>query len=106
MSNPHRRRRFTAEEGSALIAEWHQRNVGESQSAFCQRRQIGLWVLRYWLKRGTAQSAGGFVQVTAASRMTSLEATIGAVRLRIEPGFDPEFLRAVVCCLARMEESC
>jgi hypothetical protein len=104
MSETHRHRRFTAEEGAALIAEWHQCSAGESQAAFCQRRQIGLLVLRYWLGRGAASSSGGFVQVATAPRVVGLDAVIGAVRLRIEPGFDPELLRAVVSCLSKTED--
>jgi len=106
MSETHRHQRLTVEEGATLIAEWHQRSAGESQSAFCQRRQIGPWILRYWLGRTAAPSPGGFVQVVTSPRVTGLDATIGTVRLHIKPGFDPELLRAVVNCISMVEGAC
>lgn len=104
MSISHQRRRLTTEEGSALITAWQRRQGDESRRDFCLRQAIGPWILSYWLKRLALRTPVGFVQVTSVVSAPALEATIGSVRLRICPGFDPVLLRAVVSCL--VEVSC
>ena len=46
------------------------------------------------------------MQVVTSPHANGLDATIGVVRLHIEPGFDPELLRAVVNCLSMIEGTC
>lgn len=98
------RRRLTTDEGSALIAAWQRRPGDERRRDFCLRQAIGPWILSYWLKRLAVREPSGFVQVASAVSLPALEVSIGAVHVRIRPGFDPVLLRAVVSCLA--EVSC
>ena len=97
-ANPHRR--LSQHEGADLVAAWLARVEGMTRVAFCHQRQIGPWVLRYWLTRGAGQARSGFVRVIRPPCASALEVGIGAARIRLHRDFDPELLRAVVSCLS------
>lgn len=107
MPEPHHQRRLTAREGTALVRVWHRRRAAESQAAFCRRRKIGPWILRYWLNRTVPQVHPGFVQVTAVPQCAPfLEVSIGGAQIRLRHDFDPALLRAVAACLTVGEAAC
>ena len=100
MQKIHHQRHLTAQEGQSLIAAWHSRKSGQSRSAFCQEHGIGLWVLRYWLRRPSTPSAPGFVEITTAPLSHVLEVVVGDALVQVRRGFDPALLRSVVAALA------
>ena len=98
--------------GRALVSAW--RVSGLSQAAFARQakvpeQRIGYWRLR--LSGLEASASSGFVEITSAAgaRCASPSGMLvelsDSVRVRVEPGFDPALLRAVVRALAT-EASC
>lgn len=103
--------------GRALVEAW--RASGLSGAAFCRSRNLRPQRLHYWRERlgypikiqrtthvpTTAPSSvvpsSGFVQmvVGATSSTTDVEIVVGGAAIRVQPGFDPALLRAVVAAL-------
>lgn len=89
-----------------LIAE--QGGSGRTAAAFCQERGLRLSQFYGWRKRLRQSSARQFLEVqvmrapktplVASSRAIEV-CLAGGQRIRVEPGFDPSHLRAVVAAL-------
>ena len=89
-----------------LIAE--QGGSGQTAAAFCQERGLRVSQFYAWRKRLRQSPARQFLEVqvlrtpgtplVASSRAIEV-CLAGGQRLRVEPGFDPHHLRAVVAAL-------
>jgi transposase len=92
-----------------LVAE--QSGSGQSIAAFCRDRGLPTGQFFAWKKRLSRAGTEEFieVQVQRAPSQTPKEKCGGAIeihltegwRIRVEPGFDAEHLRAVVAALER-----
>jgi hypothetical protein len=87
-----------------LIAE--QSGGGQSVRAFCQGRGLTTSQFFAWKKRLRESAADEFVEVRVerapapAAHSVAIEVHLAeGRRIRVEPGFDPEHLRAVVKAL-------
>lgn len=103
--------------GRALVEAW--RASGLSGAAFCRSRSLRPQRLHYWRERlgypikilrtthlpttvpSSVVPASGFVQmvVGATPSTTDVEIVVGGALIRVQPGFDPALLRAVVSAL-------
>ena len=101
------------EHGREVRAKWRgliaeQAGSGQSAAAFCQDRGLRVSQFYGWRKRLRPSSARQFleVQVMRAPEKPAI-APSGAIEIRlaegrrivVEPGFDPDHLRAVVAAL-------
>jgi len=74
--------------------------TGESVRSVAAQLGIREGTAYIWMKQARAAKATQFARLvpTAAVRST-LTVEVGAATIRLEPGFDPEFLLAVVSAL-------
>ena len=98
-----RRRRRGAAEQEREVDGW--RASGLSPAQYAARRGYSIESLRRWTKTAGASrdlSAPQFVrlEIAASPKSRALVVEVGAARMLVEPGFDPEHLRAVVAALA------
>jgi hypothetical protein len=99
MSHPRR----TLAQRAALVQQW--RASGLSALAFARRHGFAPQNLPRWAARldtsspAPASAALTFVRLETAPRAL-LVVEVGAARVRVEPGFDPALLRAVVVALS------
>ena len=91
---------------SGLISE--QRESGETVEAFCRERGLTTSQFYTWRKRLRRSSAERFLEVQIAKPAARpAPSERGAIEIRlaegrcvlVEPGFDPDHLRAVVAAL-------
>ncbi len=93
---------------AARVAEW--RASGETAPTFCKGKDFSPGGLRYWASRlrkpgdGVAPKEVRIAQVVrtpqpAPAAETPILIEVGAVRLGLRRGFDPEVLRAVLYVL-------
>ncbi|MBK7928956.1 MAG: hypothetical protein IPJ98_16155 [Bryobacterales bacterium] len=88
-----------------LIAE--QGESGETVGAFCRERGLATWQFYTWRKRLGGPVAERFLEVQVAKVARLAPSQRGAIAIRlgegccvlVEPGFDPDHLRAVVAAL-------
>jgi hypothetical protein len=89
-----------------LISE--QGGSGQSIAAFCRERGVPEWEFFAWKKRLRQAAAQPFVEVqlvepipeqSTAPACAIEVALAGGRRVFVEPGFDPDHLRAVVAAL-------
>lgn len=114
-STPARLRRGESA-GRALVRDW--KASGLSQAAFARRRGISAQRLGYWrLRLGqlppeAAPSDSAFVEIpTVASSAPNGIGTLvvefwGGIHVRVERGFDPVLLRAIVVVLTGAVTPC
>ena len=90
----------------ALITEQH--SSGQSAGAFCRDRGLRVSQFYGWRKRLRHSSARQFLEVqvarppgpSAAASSRAIEVCLsGGQRVRVEPGFDADHLRAVLAAL-------
>ena len=105
MSRPRR----SLDARTALVAQW--RSSGLSAFAFAKRHGFAQANLSRWaarLKRPSAREplrALTFVRLETAPRGAALLVEVGSARVRVEPGFDPALLRAIVTALTETPSS-
>ncbi|MBA3684538.1 MAG: hypothetical protein H0W72_04775 [Planctomycetes bacterium] len=103
--------------GRALVEAW--RASGLSGAAYCRSRNLRAQRLHYWRERlgypikvlrtthqpttvpSSVVPSSGFVQVVVGptSSTTDVEIVVGGAVIRVQAGFDPGMLRAVVSAL-------
>lgn len=100
--------------GRALVEAWQA--SGLSGAAYCRQQGMRPQRLHYWRERlgypikvvaearrttvSSSSVASGFVEmVVGAPPTTDVDIVVGGARIRIQPGFDPNLLRAVVATL-------
>jgi hypothetical protein len=94
------RPRRSPDQQAALVALWRQ--SGLSALAFAKRHGFSPQSLARWAalrSPAPAPSALTFVRLETAARAAALVVEVGSARVRVEPGFDPTLLRAVVSAL-------
>lgn len=92
---------------AARVAEW--RASGETAPTFCKGKEFTPGGLRYWASRLRKPGEGGCKEVRLArvvrtpqpapAAETPIVIEVGAARLGVRRGFDPEVLRAVLSVL-------
>ncbi len=99
------RQRRGAAEQEREVQGW--RSSGLTAAQYAARRGYSVASLMRWAKAaradvGTTETAPRFVRLEVATspRSSALVLEVGAARIRVEPGFDAEHLRAVVAALA------
>ena len=99
------RRRRGAAEQEREVQGW--RSSGLTAGQYAARRGYSVASLMRWAKAAPAEvgatgAAPRFVQLLVATspRSSVLVVEVGGARIRVEPGFDAEHLRAVVAALA------
>ena len=96
MTRPRRSR----DQQAALVAQWRQ--SGLSALAFAKRHGFAPANLARWAARlppAPSPAALTFVRLETAAQAAALVVEVGSARVRVEPGFDPTLLRAVVTAL-------
>jgi hypothetical protein len=100
--------------GRALVEAWQA--SGLSGAAFCRQHQLRPQRLHYWRERlgypikvvdaarrttvASSSVVGGFVEMVVSSPPTTdVAIVIGGAVIRVQAGFDPAVLRAVVATL-------
>ena len=103
--------------GRTLVEAW--RTTGLSVAAYCRQQGLRPQRLNYWRERlgypikviggnrrttddqPSTKVASGFVQVVVDDQGSTADVTIvvGGAHIRVERGFDPPLLRAVVAAL-------
>lgn len=101
--------------GRALVEAWQA--SGLSGAAYCRQQGMRPQRLHYWRERlgypikvvaearrttvSSSSVASGFVEmVVGPPATTDVDIVVGGARIRIQPGFDPDLLRAVVATLS------
>jgi hypothetical protein len=93
--------RHTLAQRAALVHQW--KASGLSALAFARRHgfspaNLPRWAARLDSSPAPAPAALTFVRLETTPRVP-LVVEVGSVRVRVEPGFDPALLRAVVSAL-------
>jgi len=92
------RRRYTTEEKQQF---WDQVRAGASVREAARQLGMNPSIGYHWVQQRRKASGPKFARLVAASTaQASMAIQVGAATLRVEAGFDAEFLRAVVSALS------
>jgi len=94
------RRRFTAEERQRFVDEV--RTTGASVKEVAERLGLDTSIGYRWMQAARQAGAPKFARLVVAGSQapTAIAIEVGGVVVRVEAGFDPELLRAVVSSLS------
>jgi hypothetical protein len=76
------------------------RSSGLGVKPYCRSVGLSPATVYQWLSRGKERGRVTFARAIRVSEKASIVVEVAGARLRVEPGFDGELLRAVVCALS------
>jgi len=92
------RKEYKHEDRQRILEEMRASGLGVKP--FCRGAGLSPATVYQWLSRGKPRARVKFARAVRVSEKPSVVVEVAGARLRVEPGFDGELLRSVVCALS------